>query len=348
MSNLVVNTRCFQRRMTGIQRYTAEVLRYFPKEIRRMSPPAMLSKNVITNNLWEQFLLPLELRGNLLWSPANIGPALYKNQVVTMHDAMPLEPCDYKFLSFSYFFSHWYRKILPKLAANVRHIITDSKFSADRIMHHLGVPTSKISIIPCGIDHQKFYPRPEKEIQELINKKSMPGRKYILSLSSILPYKNFRSVLAAWEIVVNSLPEDVYLVLAGGIPKHGAYSFENMPPRVHYLGYIEDQYLPALYSGAMFFVFLSLYEGFGLPPLEAMACGTPVLASNVASIPEVVSGAGIEVNPLSTTDIAKNIKSLLSDGELRKELVAKGIKNAERYKWQQTSEQVWQVLSNYL
>lgn len=348
MSNIVVNTRCFQRKMTGIQRYTAEVLRYFPEKVPGICPPTILSKSVITNNLWEQFLLPLQLHGNLLWSPANIGPALCKNQVVTIHDTMPLEPNDHKFPSFGYFFSQWYRKALPKLVANVRHIITISKFSADRIMYHLGMPANKIAIIPCGIDHQKFYPRPEKEIQELINKKIIPGRKYVLALSSMLPYKNFKSILDAWKIVVNSLPEDVDLVLVGGMPKHEAYSLGNIPSRVHYLGYIEDKYLPALYSGAMFFVFVSLYEGFGLPPLEAMACGVPVLVSNTASIPEVVEGAGIEVNPLAIADIANNMKRLALTKELRKELVVKGIKNAERYSWQQTSLQVWQVLNNYL
>jgi len=348
MSNIVVNTRCFQRRMTGIQRYTAEILRYFPEEVLHMSPPVILSKSVITNNFWEQFLLPLELHGKLLWSPANMGPVLYKKQVITIHDTMPLEPNDWKPPSFDYFFSRWYRNMLPRLVTNVRHIITISKFSADRIMYHLGVSANKISIIPCGIDHQKFYPRSEKEIQELLNQKIIPGRKYVLALSSILPHKNFQSVLDAWKMVVDALPRDVDLFLAGGIPKHEAYSFKNLSSRVHYLGYIEDRYLPALYSGAMFFVFVSLYEGFGLPPLEAMACGTPVLASNAASIPEVVSGAGVEVNPLSIADIANNMKQLALTEELRKELVIKGLKNAERYNWQQTSQRVWQVLNNYL
>jgi len=348
MSNIVVNTRCLRRKMTGIQRYTQEVLRHFPKEFISISPPERLSKSIVMSNIWEQFFLPLRLKGDLLWSPANVGPILYKNQVVTIHDMMPVELSDDNHLNFGYFFSHWYRYMLPKLTANVRHIITISEFSASRIMHLLGVSANKISIVPCGIDHKIFYPRSESEIQEFIDKKKLPGRKYILSLSSILPHKNFQSVLDAWEILSGLLPEDVYLIIAGGIPKHGGYSMNNMPQRVHYLGYVEDKYLPILYSGAMFFVFLSLYEGFGLPPLEAMACGTPVLASDNTSVSEVVSDTGIKVNPLSINDIAENMKLLVSDTELRKELSVKGIENAMLYDWNKTANQVWQILNNFV
>lgn len=348
LSNITVNTRCLRRSLTGLQRYTLEVLHHFPKEVTQKLLPVDVSKNIITSNLWEQFILPLGLKGDLLWSPANVGPILYKNQVLTIHDVMPIEPNYDNHVNFSYFFSHWYRYMLPRLAANVRHIITLSNFSADRIMHLLGVNANKISIIPNGIDHQKFYPRSESEIQEFINKKGLPGSKYILSLSSILPHKNFQSILDAWKLLSGSLPKDVYLFIAGGIPKYGGYSMSNMPPRVHYLGYVEDEYLPILYSGAMFFVFLSLYEGFGLPPLEAMACGTPVLASDIASMSEVVGGAGIKVNPLSISDIAENIKLMVSDAELRKELSDKGIENAMLYDWNKTSSQVWQILNNFV
>lgn len=347
MPNITVNIRCLNKRTTGVQRYTSEVIKYFPKEVQQIAPSNVFSNNIALENIWEQLALPLTLKGNLLWSPANIGPILYKNQILTIHDVRPFESNNNNHFSFNNVFAKWYRYALPKLAANVKHIITVSNFSANRIIHNLGVKSNKISVIPCGIDHQKFYKRSEIEIEDFIKKNKLPGKNYILSVSSLLPHKNFRSLLEAWKLISESLPEDIYLVLAGDLPKHGACKIDHMPPRVHYVGHIEDIDLPILYSGAMFFILVSLYEGFGLPILESMACGTPVLASNTTSIPEVMNESGIIINPLSVNDIASNIESLTLDAQLRKQLSIKGLKNAANYDWKITSNKIWQLLSSY-
>ncbi len=121
-------------------------------------------------------------------------------------------------------------------------------------------------------------------------------------------------------------------------------SLDKLPPKVCMPGYVPDEYLPTLYSGAIALVYVSLYEGFGLPPLEAMACGTPVLTSNVTSLPEVVGDAALMVDPYDVDAIAEGIKRLIEDDNLRRELSQKGLARAKLFSWDRTAEVTWSVL----
>jgi hypothetical protein len=148
-------------------------------------------------------------------------------------------------------------------------------------------------------------------------------------------------------VAQRELPDDVWLVVAGGEEKGRVFKYagiQKLPPRVHLTGRVADEFLPALYSGALAFVFPSLYEGFGLPPLEAMACGTPVLASNVTAMPEVVGDAGLLVDPYDVEAIAHGIRRLVEDTALSEELRKKGLERAKRFTWERTAELTWAVL----
>ncbi|MBC7323609.1 MAG: glycosyltransferase family 4 protein, partial [Acetomicrobium sp.] len=164
---------------------------------------------------------------------------------------------------------------------------------------------------------------------------------------TIEPRKNLQRLLEAWSVVCSNLPQDVWLVVAGAKGKDIIFkntSLKKLPPRVYMPGHVPDEHLPALYSGAIALVYVSLYEGFGLPPLEAMACGTPVLISNVTSLPEVVGDAALMVDPYDVDAIAEGIKRLVEDDNLRKELSQKGLARAKLFSWDRTAEVTWSVL----
>ncbi|HPU78519.1 MAG TPA: glycosyltransferase family 1 protein, partial [Thermosynergistes sp.] len=164
---------------------------------------------------------------------------------------------------------------------------------------------------------------------------------------TIEPRKNLQRLLEAWCVICQKLPQDVWLVVAGAKGRESIFrdaSFNDLPPKVYMAGHVPDEHLPALYSGALFFAYVSLYEGFGFPPLEAMACGTPVLTSNVTSIPEVVGDAALMVDPYDVEAIADGIKRLVEDSSLRAELSRRGIARAKMFTWDKTAELTWKVL----
>ena len=169
----------------------------------------------------------------------------------------------------------------------------------------------------------------------------LPGRSHLLSLGTLEPRKNLLRLLAAWAAACGQLPEDLWLVLAGEPGSRRIFKnvdFGSIPPRVHWTGRVPDELLPALYSGATAFLYVSLYEGFGLPPLEAMACGAPVVASDTTSLPEVVGDAALSVNPLESQSIADGIRQISTGGEFRDCLRIRGLERARGFTWEQAAE----------
>src|SRR6202034_3968413 len=193
----------------------------------------------------------------------------------------------------------------------------------------------------------RFAPLDSASILAAHKALSIPSPHYLLALGSLEPRKNLSRLLAACAQIEAKLWKDVWLVIAGGKGNKlvlGDISFEKLPPRVHLTGRVADDLLPALYSGALGSVYISLYEGFGLPPLEAMACGTPVLTSNVASLPEVVGDAAITVDPLNVDAIADALSRLVEDSALRAALRSAGLAQAARFNWDETARATWKVL----
>lgn len=278
----------------------------------------------------------------LLWSPSNAGPLSVERQVVSIMDMSPLDHPEWS----SRKFASWYGFLIPRLVDRVRGVLTISEFSRQRILHYCPKAESKVHVTLLAAD-RRFRPIDDVTVARTVEQLGLPSSNYIVALGSLEPRKNLKALLQAWACVQAKLPDDVWLVLAGAQGKKlvfGDQSFEHLPHRVHLTGHVSDELLPALYSGAIGSVYLPLYEGFGLPPLEAMACGTPVLTSNVTSLPEVVGDACLTVDPYDTEAIGDGLVRLVEDSALRADLRVRGLDRAKLFDWDKTAEQTWSVL----
>jgi len=341
MSTLVVvNARILSSVLTGVQRYTLELLSRFDDRVRTFAPKARLDG--VRGHLWEQIVLPRRLKGELLFSPGNTGPLAVRRQVITVHDVVPLDHPEW----LNPQFAAWYRFLVPSLVRRVRRVIAISEFTRKRLLERTGVEPEKIVVIPNGVD-ARFHPRSEEDVRRVRDALGIPTAHYVLSLGSLEPRKNLHRLLQAWGLIQAEVPEDVWLIVAGAKGKPLVFrdvSFDRLPPRVYLTGHVPDEHLPALYSGALAFVYVSVYEGFGLPPLEAMASGTPTLTSNQTALPEVVGDAGLMVDPYEVEAIAWEIKRLVEDSVLRAGLRKKGLERAKQFSWDKTAELTWKVL----
>ena len=341
-SRILVNARFLGRRMTGVERYALEVTRRLGNQVGMVAP--FRSLQGLAGHLWEQAYLPYRVSSqNLLWSPANSGPLSVENQVVTLHDLSVIDHPEW----FRSSFAAWYSYLLPRLVKRVRKVITDSIFSKSRILEEFCISEDKVAIIPAGVDLTRFWPRSAAEISEVRSYYHLP-QSYVLWVGTLEPRKNLPGLLQAWQRVHTQFPE-VQLVLVGGkVALFRDAQMKNGLEGVHLSGYVPDADLPAFYSGALAFILPSLYEGFGLPALEAMACGVGVIASDRAALPEVVGQAGLLVNPTDTEDIASAIARMLSDEALRLACSRKGLERAKSFSYDLTAERIFNELSQLL
>lgn len=340
MKPIIVNAKILHYPLTGVQRYLHELLSRWPGGCELAASPEGMAG--VKGHFWEQCVLPLRCRGGLLFSPSNTGPLAVSNQVVTMHDMAPLDHPEW----LSPAFVAWYGFLMPRLARRVKHIITVSEYTKSRILHHSGINADKVSVIPNGIDNV-FAPHRVEDVEAMRERLGIPSRRYVLSLGSLEPRKNLSGLFGAWKRIVQRIPEDIWLVVAGGKGNRRVFQdveLDKLPARVHLTGHIADDELPALYAGALVFAYLSFYEGFGLPPLEAMASGVPVLTGNRTSLPEVVGDTGLMVDPYDQMAAAEALLRMIECRELRLELSQKAIERAGGFKWDKTAKTTWNVL----
>ncbi len=335
---IFVNARCLSRRTTGVERYAREVIRRLDGEAQLLAPEPGLQG--FWGHWWEQISLPKAVpEAALLWSPANSGPIRVPRQVVTLHDLSVLDHPEW----FTPAFSGWYGLLLPQLARRARRIITDSVFSRERILDRLGVSEELVAVIPCGVDREQFRPRSAEETAAVRAKYGLQAP-YLLFVGTQAPRKNLDSLLKAWARL-QVPPERAELILTGA--QSGPFrrpGSEPLPAGVRSIGYVAEDNLAQLYSGAHALVIPSRYEGFGLPALEAMASGTPVVASHNTSFPEVLGDAAVMVDPASIDSIAEGISRILEDDAHRARLRARGLDRARQYSWESTAEQIRRVL----
>lgn len=232
---------------------------------------------------------------------------------------------------------------LKKSCQRADHIITISEFSKKEIIKYLNIYENKISIMPCGVDLSLYHSNyGMEEVLRTLNKYKIP-RDYLLYLGTLEPRKNIKRLIEAYSLAKKENIGIPKLVLAGGkgwIYKHIYETINslNMVNDIVFTGYIPEAEVPILMKGARAFLFPSLYEGFGMPPLEAMACGTPVLVSDAASLPEVVGEAAIMVDPFSVESIKNGIKLITYDESLRNDLSQKGLKRAKQFTWDRSAQ----------
>ncbi|WP_460452022.1 glycosyltransferase family 4 protein [Alsobacter sp. SYSU BS001988] len=326
-SRVAVNMRAAAFETGGQQRMTLEIMKRLP-EIGRIAPRRALRG--VKGHAWEQLILPLLAQGRLLWSPSATGPAAYPKQIVTLHDVAFFDIPEF----FAPSFLRAYQTLIPMLVRRVAHVVTVSAFSRQRIIDRLGVPEDKVSIIYNGVS-PSFGPRAPSEIDAVKKAFGVEGR-YVLLHATSDPRKNLGRALQAWRGVVDRAAPDLELVvfgLTGRAHVFGQHEDLSATPRVRRLGYVADEAVPALIAGAELFLFPSLYEGFGLPIIEAMRCGAPVLTSAATSTQEIAADAALCVDPTSAEAIGRGVLALLENPELRARFVERGFRRAADFDW---------------
>jgi glycosyltransferase involved in cell wall biosynthesis len=327
-SQVVINGRFVGRRVTGVERYGREILRCLGDQPRLESTPWQGWRG----HTWEQLILPLRLpRNSVLWSPANTGPLMVRRQALTIHDLSPLEHPEW----FRTGFAVWYRLLLPMLVRRVEIIFTPSDYVKQKVIDRFSV--RKVIITPNGVDLSLFHPKAKQTQFDL-------PQEYLLFVGTLEPRKNLARLLKTWNEIKKDFKK-VWLMIVG--VSGSVFKAINVPhelERVCFLGYVNDETLAGLYAAASLFVLPSQEEGFGLPALEAMASGTPVIVSDAGALPEVVGEAGMTFCLSDQNALTNVLQGYLRNAELRAQLREKGLERAKRFSWQTTAEIVWKSL----
>ncbi len=343
---------------TGTETYSAELVRRLPDFLRghrlrfyAHTPPdddLLLATHSAEwrvmpfPRLWTHIRLSLEMALNapdVLFVPAHVIPLLHpKHCVVTVHDLGYLA---YPQMHPS--FSRQYLTISTRWNVRVAaHVIADSEATRRDLHARLSVNPAKVSVVYPGYDKQRFQPVRDKQQIEKTREKYGIRERYVLFLGTVQPRKNLTRLAEAFAQIGDPRTQ---LVIAGrrGWLTDDLYRHADtlaLGERVRFPGYIAQEDVPALLTGATVFAFPSLYEGFGLPVLEAMACGTPVLCSNAASLPEVAGDAALLVDPHDTDALGSALQRLLCDETLRCDLIARGFEQASRFSWDSSARQI--------
>ena len=357
--NLYINGRFLTQPATGVQRFALEILNSLDKLLNSkktlkaniicLVPPDMIQdsfpkwQNIsihacgfMHGNLWEQLELPFYARKGVLLNLCNIGPLFHFSQIVVIHDASVFAVPE----AYSTIFKLKYKLIYFVLSRTAKRVITVSQFSKMELGHYLKIKESKITVIPEGCEH---ILRAEMD-NSILDKFSLHGQPFLLAVGSSSLHKNVNSVVKAMNLPHEKLPN---LVIAGGnFSKVFSKMDSSQDEGIIRLGYVTDGQLRALYENAVAFIFPSLYEGFGLPPLEAMSCGCPVICSNRASIPEICGDAVLYFDPTNITDIKTQIQRLVDDLPTQALLKQKGILRVQYFTWERAAQSLLPIIEN--
>lgn len=289
---------------------------------------------------WEQLAQPWALYRagvHLLHGMAFVSPLISTvPAVITVHDL--------SFLRFPERFrpaNRLYLSTMTRLSCRrARRIIAVSQATADEVVRLLGVPIERVDVVPHGVQHARFHPWPPSQVERLRRERDLPAR-FVLFLGTLEPRKNLTALIKAFART-KAPRQGIKLVIAGG---KGWYYREifthverlNLADTVLLPGFVPDEELALWYNAALVFVYPSLYEGFGMPLLEAMACGTPVIGADASCMPEVVGDAGLLVAPHDVDGLAASLGRLLGDADLRADLSRRGRERAAAYTWEATA-----------
>lgn len=245
----------------------------------------------------------------------------------------------------------YYQLLIPRVAQHAKHIITISEFTKQEVMNLLGVPENKISVTPLACKHS-FYEPLRQDKTAVLHHLGLPER-FILSIGTVEPRKNLVRLIQAFSQAVEHPGFDLELVVVGMSgwltqPIFQELSRSQAAKKIKFIGSASNETLKALYQTAEFVAYPSLYEGFGLPVLEAMSLGVPVLTSNSSSLPEVAGDAAVLVNPLQVDEIRDGLVELATNPELRQLLGQKGLTHATNFSWHQTAQQTVAIYQNLL
>jgi len=343
MRTVFINGRFLTQRVTGVQRYARETLAALDATLTQdraaeaprlvvLAPrgtPAPPLRSIgfqcvgpLSGHAWEQLTLARASRSGLLLSFGPTGPVLKRHQIVTIHDAsVHVVP-----QAFSRTFRGAYKLLLPFLARRSPCVMSVSQFSRGEVIRWFGASADRVHVSGEGWEHMLRAPA---DPRVLAAHGLQPGR-YVLAVSSIAPHKNFEVIARA----LTHLKSDVQVAVVGSNDASIFRPTETAQlERLQFLGYVPDGSLRALYENAAAFVHPSLYEGFGIPPLEAMALGCPVIAAQAASIPEVCGPAALYFEPHDAEGLARAIQRVLSAPEERERLRGLGREQLAQHGW---------------
>ncbi|MCI1030800.1 glycosyltransferase family 4 protein [Raoultella terrigena] len=345
---IYINGRFLTQNITGVQRFAYELslrLTIIRRDVIILVPKISLIKKdydisqlkILETNFgdgyyWEQVTLPLFLRkrkNSLLINLCNLGPVAYKNKIITQHDISYIRFPS----SFTFRFKLLYRILTPLLLLGSKSIITVSDFSRNEISNFYKFDKEKIHVIPNAVS-DIFYN---------FKKIKITSDKYFLTVSSVSYHKNIHGLINA--ILKSDL--DINLKVVGDRSNvFNGLEINTNDTRISFLGRISDQELVELYSGSIAFIFPSLYEGFGIPPLEAQSCSCPVISSDRAAMKEVLGDSALFFDPESNLDIIKNILLVQNDPDVRSDLISKGKKNVQRFSWKDSAFKLNLIINN--
>ncbi len=263
--------------------------------------------------------------------------------ILTVHDLSPIAVPQFYNLKARVW--HWFINI-PKLLNRANRLIAVSEFTKISLIEKLHIPAEKITVAPLGVDHNNYRPNLSVErLRDVRNRYGLPGD-FVLFLGTVEPRKNLSRLISALE----QINEPLYLVIAGRLGwKYSALlkQIEQSPKRrfIKLLGYVPESDKPYIMKLARVFAYPSMYEGFGLPVLEAMAVGTPVLTSNVSSLPEVAGDSALLVSPYNISDITDGLLRLHTDSQLRDHYISKGIDRSHQFTWAKCAAIVKSVIN---
>jgi glycosyltransferase involved in cell wall biosynthesis len=357
MSNsLLINLSVLIPEATGISVYASQIL----PQLKRLNPtllvaeskpdyscypvpsnmtPIQGTKGHFRRLLWTQFKLPSiyrKLKGDLIFSPLPEAP-LYTScrSIVMAHDLIPL-----RFPRRGSRLTAYFKYYIPMVLSQAEHIVCNSQSTAQDLVQFFNIPETKITPIALGYNPEKFHFL------------DLPTRNYFLYVGRHDAYKNLPRLITAFSQLPN---RDHYeLWFAGPTDKTYTPNLKvqvaelGLNQQVKFLDYVSPKEFTKVINQAIALVFPSLWEGFGFPVLEAMACGTPVITSNLASLPEVAGNAALYINPLNINEITEAMKTLANDTKMRSDLRHLGLARAKEFQWEKTGKRTAQILEYYL
>lgn len=243
-------------------------------------------------------------------------------------------------------------RVVPRSVSKAHHILADSQATKNDLIDLYQVPGEKVTVLLSGVDSRFANVSDNTALLTTRKKYGIGTAPYIFSLGTVQPRKNYTRLIHALAQLRTS-GSDLHLVIAGGRgwledPIYETIRLTGMTDYVHFIGFADEADLPALYSGAVCFAFPSLYEGFGLPVLEAMACGTPVVTSNLSSLPEVAGEAALTISPYDLDELLDALRRLTEDEDLRQKLIQKGFERSRLFTWDHAASHLRQIYTKLL
>lgn len=347
-----INGRFLSQKVTGVQRYAREMILALDEilqvqqksiEMEILAPGNAVNdlgcKKIffrtvgnMTGHLWEQIELSYYARNGYLINFCNCAPLMKRNQTVTIHDAVVKAIPN----TVSWKFRFWYRIMHYVLGKRLEKILTVSNFSKRELNKYFHIPLDRIFITYNGREHLERI----KEDNGIIKRLDLDGKRFVLAVSTKNPSKNFGLILSAAKQMPNTL-----FIIAGGENKTVfKASHREALPNVKYAGYVSDEELVALYRHAYVFAYPSFYEGFGIPPLEALQQGCPVILSDGGSLPEIYGKGALYCNPYDMQDLVCCIEQLVTNEDERTKMIALGRQQISQYSWKKSAKVLYDLI----